>query len=160
MDLREFKKKYPLQSPQKHCECHELIRLGCEDGLRLLGAAPADCVLFGIPRTSRCESGENCYLWVVSEHGIPYIIELRISNLGDKKPKHTNLTGGEKAYIGGEIWFENASKFYLSGSSGRYPAYSETQWYDVILMFETLGYEVVPFKWDPETGPDRYYDGS
>ncbi len=42
-------------------------------------------------------------------------------------PKHTNLTGGGRAYLGGELWFTNNSEVYVSGGSGRYPPSDERQ---------------------------------
>ena len=67
-------------------------------------------------------------------------------------PKHTNLTGGGLAYLGGELWFSGDSSMYLSGGSGRYPPRDELQMEDAVAVFEAYNYVVTSLGWDTEGG--------
>ena len=80
--------------------------------------------------------------------GIPYVIEMHIAAIGGTLPKHTNLTGGGEAYLGGELWFASASSLYLSGGSGRYPPIDPAQLEEATAVFESFVYEVTSLGWD------------
>ena len=60
------------------------------------------------------------YVWVIDATGIPFILERGLCALKGRSPKHSNLTGGKPASMGGELWFRTESSLYLSGGSGRY----------------------------------------
>ena len=79
-----------------------------KDGLAFLRRAPASGVKFGNPQKLE-DPVRNTYLWVIDYRGIPYLIESRMDILDRHLPKHTNLTGGKSAYIGGELWFSDAN---------------------------------------------------
>lgn len=66
-------------------------------------------------------------------------------------PKHTNLTGGGEAYLGGELWFCSVSRIYVSGGSGRYPPANARQLADAVLIFETLAYDVESLGWNGDS---------
>ena len=72
--------------------------------------------------------------------------------LASGKVKHTNLTGGQPASCGGELWFEApyAKRLYVNGCSGRYGPQTAQQLEDAISVFRGLGYEVISFEWDTE----------
>lgn len=72
-------------------------------------------------------------------------------------PKHTNLTGGGEAYLGGELWFFSVSRIYVSGGSGRYPPADARQLADAVLVFETLDYDVESLGWDVDAAK-RYLE--
>ena len=57
------------------------------------------------------------YLWVINDDGILFTLEIPIDDLNGEKPKHTNLTSGRPAYIGGELWFETGARLFVSGGS-------------------------------------------
>ena len=81
----------------------------------------------GLPPRHRNDATTFLYLWIIDLSGIPYILERALPELGGKLPKHTNLTGGTPASIGGELWFRTESSLFLSGKSGRYgPAMSNS----------------------------------
>ena len=126
--------------------------LQTSDGLRLLTPAPASGVQFGVPSVTQCRSGLNTYLWVIDIRGIPYVFEVPIQVIGGTLPKHSNLTGGGEAYLGGELWFTSASSLYLSGGSGRYPPINPTQLEEATEVFESFGYEVYSLGWDYDMG--------
>ncbi len=73
-----------------------------------------------------------------------------MDTLGNREPKHTNLTAGGEAYIGGELWFRNHQSIYLSGGSGRYPARTEQHLADAVKVFEGYGYDVQSLGWNRE----------
>ena len=85
---------------------------------------------------------------MIDIRGIPYVFETPVSAIGDLLPKHTNLTGGGEAYLGGELWFSSASSLYLSGGSGRYPPLNAAQLDEAVGVFESFGYEVASLGWD------------
>lgn len=117
--------------------------------LRRLMPAPATCFIEGKPPRHYHEITHR-YIWVVDNTGIPYIFEKKMETLGNREPKHTNLTAGGQAYIGGELWFRNHRSIYLSGGSGRYPARTAQHLADAVKVFEGYGYEVHSLGWNRE----------
>lgn len=126
------------------------------DGLRFLQEAPVSGVELGHPPNHSEGQGYNTYLWVIDDHGVPYLLEISMSNLGGKPPKHTNLTGGKQAYVGGQLWFTNRSRMYVSGGSGRFPPLDEEQLTAAIDVFFSFGYQVTSLGWDSESGARRH----
>ena len=154
--LDDFRGRHVLRSPQRCSEyAHETIQIEAEHGFRLLGSAPACSVSFGCPPTSRTETGANRYLWVIDERGIPYILEERLAAICSNFPKHTNLTGGGLAYLGGELWFASPMVLDVSGGSGRYPPVDRQQLEDAVQVLRSFGYEVDSLGWIDETGMAR-----
>ena len=122
-----------------------------QKGLRILEQAPAQDFVVGRPPRGRGQSTGR-YLWVIDDRGIPYVIEAPMKALRNNLPKHTNLTGGGPAYMGGELWFSSGSNMYLSGGSGRYPPRDQGQMDDAAGVFEAYNYVVTSLGWDTETG--------
>ncbi len=99
-------------------------------------------------------------MWVIDIKGIPYIWETPVPIIGIALPKHTNLTGGNEAYLGGEMWFISETSIYISGGSGRYPPESNEQLEEAGRVFESFNYEVAVLGWDYEVGAaKRYLEG-
>ena len=146
-ELQKFRDKYPEQPPQVHCEPLTLVKLNQCHGVTLLQPSPASDVKLGMPPSTMDGSSTNRYLWVIDRQGVPYIIERALSDI-DGMPKHTNLTGGETAYLGGELWFKSNSSLFLSGGSGRYPPANADQLIDAVRVFESYGYCVNSLGWD------------
>ena len=158
-ELQEFRDMYSERSPQRHSEPITLVKLEERHGVRLLQRAPASGVQFGMP-PSAIGQGSKRYLWVIDRVGIPYIIEQPLSDIGNGLPKHTNLTGGEDAYLGGELWFTDNSSLFLSGGSGRYPPINLYQLSDAVRVFESYRYRVTSLGWNEETNEAaRRYNG-
>ena len=105
----------------------------------------------GTPPRSRDDCGSHRHLWVIDDTGIPYIVEAPLPELNGELPKHTNLTAGAPAYVGGELWFSDSSSLYLSGGSGRYPPSNAEHLDDAAGVFEVLGYDVISLGWDADT---------
>ena len=151
---------YPLRPPEKSPNKLERKQLLEADGYRLLGPAPALSISLGMPPTSRYDKGLNRHIWVMDDQGISYCIEKPIPVIGNQLPKHTNLTGGKNAHIGGELWFETPGVLYISGGSGRYPPIDQNQLYHSEQVFRYFGYNVTSLGWDTETGrANRYRKG-
>lgn len=114
----------------------------------LLGKAPASGVLTGRPPGGTKDASTNRYLWVIDSSGIPYILEVSLIILHNELPKHTNLTAGGRAYIGGELWFHDYVSIYVSGGSGRYPPENPQQLANAVEVFRSYGYKVTSLGWD------------
>ena len=156
MDIKEFRRRYCTSPPMRTLHGAEAELLGPDDGVRHLERAPVVGVVYGTPPGGNAESVAR-YLWVIDEMGIPYICERPLHRLEDALPKHTNLTGGSPAYVGGELWFVDKMSIYVSGGSGRYPPRSETQLDDAVSVFESYDYRVRSLGWDPMRGSARRY---
>ena len=160
--LREFLERYPLRPYQLRDGGYpstELEQVSHADGLWYLNEVPATAPR-GAPRRSNQDNGENCHLWVIDHRGRPCISEEPLPRLGKGELHHTNLTGGEEASIGGEVWFDEMPRIYLSGSSGRYPPMHREHLQDAERLFSAVGFKVLSLGWDQETdSPKRVWRG-
>lgn len=155
--VQEFLERYPprpYQPPDSPYPDAQLEQVGPADGLWYLNEVP-DTAPRGSPRVVQRDDGENCHLWVIDERGRPCISQEPLDRLGDGKLHHTNLTGGGAASIGGEVWFGEPPRIYLSGCSGRYPPRHAEHLEDAEHLFREVGFEVLSLGWNPETGKAR-----
>ena len=156
--LCDFLERYPPRPYRRRGAADypaaELERVTTADGLFCLNEVPKQAPL-GTPRQSSQSDGVNCHLWVIDERGRPCISQAPLPRLGPKELHHTNLTGGGKASIGGEIWFGTLPFAYLSGSSGRYPPTGPGHLEDAERLFRAVGFDVHSLGWDPETDSPR-----
>lgn len=161
--LQSFLERYPPRPYRRRNGEYpesELQQVGPDDGLLYLNEVPVTAPPRGSPRRSHEEGGENCHLWVIDEWGRPCISEAPLARLGVGKLHHTNLTGGEDASIGGEVWFGEPPRIYLSGSSGRYPPHHSEHLENAEGLFREVGFEVVSLGWDQEADrPQRVWFG-
>ena len=155
--LLDFRSLYQLRAP---CYPRGRIESQCRQisGYQLLKEAPATNFQQGYPPLSDDEKGTHTYIWVIDSRGVPYIIEAGTPELEWEPPKHTNLTGGREAYVGGELWFRSDGYLFVSGGSGRYPPLSERQLEDVVKVFEAFDYEVRSLGWKKQSGPLRHLE--
>ena len=114
-----------------------------------LGFAPAQNVGGGKPPYPTVE-GAYTYLWVIDHRGIPYVLDEDRQDLDGERPKHTNLTRGGNAYVGGEMWFKTGYSMWVSGNSGRYGPRCRALLEDSVDVFRSYGYEVQSLGWDDE----------
>ena len=153
--LDHFRGRYTPRPPAKPDDNpHESTGIEPRDGLAFLPPAPASGVKFGNPKKPE-EDVRNTYLWVIDHRGIPYLIECPMAVLRGNRPKHTNLTGGGPAYIGGELWFSDARSIFVSGGSGRFPPLDERQLDAAVYVFSSFSYTVRSLGWNPGTGRAR-----
>ena len=153
--LNGFRQRYTLRGPEKLSTTRESVAIDSNAGLQILNPAPASGIVFGTPPKSRSDSGSNRYLWVIDHRGIPYIRESSVPLLDSKLPKHTNLTGGGEAYIGGELWFANELAMFVSGGSGRYPPIDSDHLTAAVEIFAAYQYKVESPGWNCDTGQPR-----
>lgn len=140
----------------------ELTRLSSDDGVLELSDAPAQRFESGSPPVGRFGNGQKKYLWVVATRGCPSILEEgpAAAGLSRGAVSHSNLTGGDEAHAGGELWFNDDSSIWLSGGSSRYVPRDERELEHVANCFRAAGYLVASFGWDQEVaGPVRFLRG-
>ena len=87
----------------------------------------------------------NMYLWVLKDNQIRMIREATVVECKRGHASHPNLTGGEDAIIGGELWFlkkeTGETEVHLNLDSGRYTARDvPSQFPQVQALFECVGY--------------------
>ena len=151
MSVASFRARYAPRASASLIKSGQAIPL-INSGLRILGKAPASGVQTGKPPRGTDDEPTKRYLWVIDGRGIPYIREVKLSVLRNSLPKHTNLTAGGCAYIGGELWFGDYVSIYVSGGSGRYPPKNPQQLADAVGVFEYYGYKVTSLGWDYDNG--------
>ena len=154
-ELDRFRRHYQLRPPERSSKPHQSLKIGLDNGLRILEEAPISGVAFGCPPRHTTERGSHTYIWVIDDSGIPYVLEVPIPSLDGNAPKHTNLTGGGNAYVGGQLWFQDTFTMYVSGGSGRFPPLTEEQLDTVVTVFESFNYAVNSLGWNHETGRAR-----
>jgi hypothetical protein len=87
---------------------------------------------------------EKCFLWVIDDTSIKMIREKTRNVLRTLAPEyvcHTNLTGGGKAFVGGELFFGEDGSIYINPFSDRYGKPSPQQWQTALNYFRRVGYE-------------------
>ena len=132
----------------------ELVLLSGDHGVRELDVPPAEGVQFAMP-----PSPNDKYIWVINPCGLPCSLE-RLPDIVAVLPglakrsgriSHTNLSGGQDAHSGGEMWFPNDKTIILNGGSGRYPPRSANELADIVLAFRACGWRTASMGWDTET---------
>jgi hypothetical protein len=150
-----FRANYPLRAPRSGTvrNSDEIRQITPEEGLNefnlALGSmAQISQLPFSAPRG-------NTYLWVIGKNSIPAALETEKvgQSLQTGIIKHTNLTGGDDAHCGGEVWFIEKTTIVLGGSSGRYgpDTFDEKKIIDAGQVFKEQGYQVAVLGID-ETG--------
>lgn len=96
------------------------------------------------PETIDLDPMYGRYLWIITERGLHIILE-QTPNPDSARGIvcHSNLTGGQSALQGGELWFGTDNKIYINYRSGRYGAESEEQQAGVIEYFKYVGYNEI-----------------
>ena len=152
-----FRETYPARPPRLSAikNNDELRQLTSDEGLEE----------FDINLGARAIKGElpvsyptrNPYLWVIGKERVPAILEAAEigKSLESKIVKHTNLTGGDDAHCGGEVWFIEDRKIIISGSSGRYgPDINDGEkLVSAAHVFKEQGYEVASLGMDESGRP-------
>ena len=150
-ELESFRSKYPIRDPQKPVKCYEAKPITTKDGLRELKCAPAKGIVQGFPPLCPCSRGCNTHLWEIDDDGVLFVEEKILESIHGRT-KHSNLPYRQKAYIGGELWFETENQIYVSGGSGRYGPCSAEHLADAIKVFEAYGYAITSLGWDCDKG--------
>ena len=83
------------------------------------------------------------YLWIINDKGLFLLWEPTYANPSTRHMVcHTNLTAGEPAYQGGQLWFLEDGSVIIDFHSGRYGATSNLEEDVVVAYFKLVGYEV------------------
>jgi len=160
VDLREFAAMYPPVDPQPRPgdPADVTRRLDASDGVMLMPCAPQ------MQPSSVPGRPDGRHLWVIDAESVPVILEtaqaVKPPPLANGVAKHTNLTGGDPACCGGEVWRDevHSTRLYVNGGSGRYPAKSARQLEDAVDVFRSFGYIVRSAGWSYENDcPERVF---
>ena len=93
------------------------------------------------------------HLWVVTSEHVLHALEA--GDFGKKRQaqavKHTNLTGGGRAFVGGELVFLNKRTIAITGNSGRYRLRSGKEMAAIERAFVASGYNVWSMGYNQET---------
>lgn len=83
-------------------------------------------------------------LWVVTNESVLHALE--VCDFGAKREagviKHSNLTGGSRAFVGGELLFLDEATIAITGKSGRYRLRSGDEMVAIERAFLESGYGV------------------
>ncbi len=93
------------------------------------------------------------YLWVVTSTDILHALET--CDFGAHREagvaKHSNLTGGKSAFVGGELVFLDEKTVAITGSSGRYRLRGLSEMTAIERAFLESGYNVWSMGYNKET---------
>lgn len=160
MTPEEYATLYPPENPlpRPNDASDAARRLSDTDGVVHMPCAAQ------MKATSRPGYKESKHLWVIVPDLVPVILEtapnVQPPPLSLGVAKHTNMTGGDPACCGGEIWSDGANPnlLHVNGGSGRYPAKSPKQLADAVRVFEGFGYSVRSAGWSEENDcPERVF---
>ena len=109
--------------------------------LPIIGTANNNLVIFSGDESDRSSS---MYLWIIDENGLRILLE-STPNLQAARGIvcHSNITGGEPALQGGEVWFLSEDSILLNFRSGRYGADTPDHEEAVELYWSELGFTVM-----------------
>ena len=111
------------------------------------------------PELATPQSGTR--LWVVTGEDVLHGPEQ--CDFGAKREagvtKHSNLTGGGTAHVGGEVIFLDRATIALTGSSGRYRLRSAAEMSDIESAFLGSGYNVWSMGYNEDTNRPNLFEG-
>lgn len=150
-----FRTQYgPAWGPRKTPNAQESDQLDAAGGLKELidGPGQDDGASDRLQPFSAESLPVSTRLWVVRADDVAYAAEVCDFSTGmiGGKLKHTNLTGGEPAFSGGELLILNDNTLVVSGDSGRYGPRSADEMLDVAIAFRNAGYTVYSTGYDEE----------
>lgn len=160
LTLSQFVAKYPPTPPRKAPEAEDQLRaLTPDGGVVVLTDAPFPEPVAGMPGFR-----EGRHIWVIVPQSLPVILEtapkVRPPPLSSGVAKHTNLTGGQPACCGGELWIDalDADLLYVNGGSGRYGPRTPAHLAEAVQVFESLGFRVQSAGWNEDVdAPERVF---
>ena len=103
------------------------------------------------------------HIWLICVDDVIYSEEAGASGLLTNRQRlsHTNLSGGNDAHCGGELWFRDAQTIWLTGGSSRYAPNTEDELNAAVKGFIDSGYTVCSCGWDTDNAiPARFFRGN
>ena len=162
--LRSHLKEPRVPRPGLIKDSDQLKLMTAADGLAqwVDGTATAGSAALGAAPLLTQEDCANLRLWVVRKQDVVHASESCKfgKTLQSQEIKHTNLTGGEPAYSGGEIIVADAGIVYLNGRSGRYGPGTREELHAVADAFVESGYGVWLMGWDEEANRPAPFIGT
>lgn len=127
--------------------------MSLEDGLMVWTDGVASSKPRSNPPLIERHQTQSVRLWVVREDDVVHAAEQCPfgASLESGVIKHTNLTGAQEAYSGGELLFLDESTVVVNGRSGRYGPRSKLELDQVVRAFAKSGYGVWSMGFDEET---------
>jgi hypothetical protein len=151
--------------PERVANADQCRQMTEADGLRLWQDGSVDggeSQPKSAPPALTAENDADKMLWVVRNVDVPYAAETCPfgRQLKSRAIKHSNLTGGEPAFCGGELLILNEHTIVISGRSGRYGPGSVEELAAVAKAFRASGYHVWCMGYDSEVGYPLPFVGS
>lgn len=162
-----FRASFPAKAMKRGADNPDQLRqMTTGDGMMELPSPIASRTQFirhsAIPN-SKESAKEARHLWVIRPDDFPVALEKCEwgSKLLSKEIKHSNLTGGNSAHSGGEIWFIGDNQVAVNASSGRYGADSAYEFNLIVEALRRSGYRVASMGFDLEnpTVPNKIFVG-
>lgn len=141
----------PMKRPEDNSD--EIRQMTLADGMNEFPQAQAPASIFArhmsVPST-HSNAPEARHLWVIRSQDFPVALEDCPwgKALQSGRIKHSNLTGGDPAHSGGEIWFIDDDKVAINAASGRYGADSEQEFAQIVDALRRSGYRVASMGFD------------
>lgn len=109
------------------------------------------------------EKSQGQRIWVVTADDVRHAPEA--CAFGEKRgagvTKHSNLTGGGSAFVGGEVVFLDEGSIVITGSSGRYRLRSGAELKAIETAFAESGYNVWSMGYNQDTNrPNTFEAGT
>lgn len=158
-----YRAKYPSRAPAylgHNPEEHRLLDVA--DGVQHFSDAPCPVQTQDLNPSETQPDNEMRFLWVVRTPDVPFVRERDSVTppVSSQARKHTNLTGGQDAHCGGEVWFVSDRRLIINGASGRYAPRDSAELDEISSAFEAAGYQVWSMGWDSEAArPARVVRG-
>lgn len=134
--FEDYRRKHSLQEYNEGIvkNAGELVDYTDESDVFSISVAPAKEAVSGKPKRGK-GSGEKTFIRIVMPVDVYATFEYCSTGLSteSKRLVHTNLSGGEKAYSGGELWYNNANKIWVTGGAGRYPPRNENEFNEIVV---------------------------
>ena len=148
-----YRNRYPSRHPAflgANPDEHRLLDV--PDGVQLFSNAPYPVRTQDLNPSETAPDNEKRCLWVVRTLDVPFVRESAAVSprLQSGVCKHTNLTGGQDAHCGGEVWFVSDDRLIINGASGRYPPRGPDELEEITIAFQAAGYKVWSMGWDSE----------
>jgi hypothetical protein len=148
-----YRSRYPAKAMKRPANNDDELRLMTrEDGMQDLPEAP---VAKGYVQSHQLpDSAENAvrdrHLWVITPESLPYALEGCPwgTRLQSGLIKHSNLTGGQSANSGGELWFIDERTMVINANSGRYGAETPEELDEIVDGLLHCGYRVASMGFD------------